>query len=151
MSGNVIFRGPVTVEPLTVERTIVGTPLPGTIVHSDSASTTVHFTTATTTQMGSMLYVLSNRREIGQDILTAYEAGALGIGCIPRPGEVYQARMAGATYAANAPLTLGVSGRLTNTLAAGDKVIAIYVDTPGAKSAGDLADVQIVAGRTVPA
>lgn len=151
MSKNVIFAGPILagVEPITHEKPVVGTPLPGTIVHSDSSNGTVHFTTANTTQMGSLLSVMSNRRELGQDVTTAWTAGDLGVAYIPRPGEIYNVRVAAATYAANAPLTLsGTSGRLTSTLATGDLTLATFADTPGAYSAGDLAAVRFIAGKT---
>lgn len=148
MAKNVIYRGPIAQEPQTIERVVDGTPLPGTLVHSEA---TTHFVTMSTTQMSSVASVMSNRREVGQDVATAWVAGELGLAYIPKPGETYQVRMAAATYTANQPLTVTASGRLTNVLAVGDKIFAAFVDTPGAYSAGDLADVQFFAGRTVPA
>jgi len=148
--ANSIFRGPITSEIQTVENPVVGTPLPGTIVHSDATDSTKHFTSVTTTQMGSLTSVLLNRTEIGQDTITAYVEGELGLAAIPAPGQTFQVRMAAATYTANQPLTITASGRLTNVLTSGDKIFAVFKGTPGAVSAGDLADVQFIVGRTVP-
>ena len=146
MAGNVIYRGPVTSgwQPRTVsDKTVAGAYLPGTFVE-EAASTLVQLTTA----LGKLPMILSNLEFKDQDIDTAYTSGDTGLAYHLEPGQVYQARLAAATYAKDAPLTIGASGRLT-AATAGTVVVAFFSDTPGAYSAGDLADVVIAANTYV--
>lgn len=139
MTGNVIYRGPIQNEPETVsDKTVAGAYLPGIMV-TESATA---FTVATAADIEKDLLILSNRRFYGQDLATVYASGDTGVAYRPRPGEVYQARLAAATYAKGDKLTIGASGYLTKTSTA-ERVIAFFDDTPGAFSAGDLADVRI--------
>lgn len=139
MSGNVIYRGPIKDEPETVsDKTVAGAYLPGVMV-TESATA---FTVATASDKEADLLILSNRRFYGQDVATAYASGDTGVAYRPRPGEVYQVRLAAATYAKGDALTAGASGYLTKA-ASGDRVLAYFEDEPGAVSAGDLADVRI--------
>lgn len=146
MAGNVIYRGPVTSgwQPRTVsDKTVAGAYLPGTFVE-EAASTLVQLTTA----VAKLPMILSNMEFKDQDIDTAYASGDTGIAYHLEPGQIYQARLAAATYAKDAPLTIGASGRLT-AATAGTVVVAFFSDTPGAYSAGDLADVIIAANTYV--
>ena len=145
MAGNVIYRGPVTSgwQPRTVsDKTVAGAYLPGTFVE-EAASTLVQLTTA----LAKLPMILGNMDFKDQDIATAYASGDTGIAYHLEPGQVYQARLAAATYAKDAPLTIGAAGRLT----AATPVVAFFSDVPGAYSAGDLADVVIANTYTVPA
>jgi hypothetical protein len=138
LSGNVIYRGPVKDEPETLNLPVAGAYLPGIMVTEDGSNLTV----ATAADIEGELLVLSNRRFYGQDLATAYASGDTGVAYRPRPGEIYQARLAAATYAKGDKLTIGASGYLTKT-STSERVLAFFDDTPGAFSAGDLADVRI--------
>lgn len=138
MAGNVIFRGPNTREPETLNLPVAGAYLPGILVTEDGAELTV----ATAADIEGELLILSNMRFKDQDVATAYTSGDTGIAYRPQPGEVYQARLANATYAKGDTLTIGASGYLTKT-GLSERVVAVFDDTPGAFSAGALADVRI--------
>jgi len=148
MASNVIYRGPIAKEPQTIaNRTVAGAYLSGILV-TDSGTV---LTVAVAADMGKKVYVLSNRRFMEQDVATAYDSGDTGVAYEPLPGEVYQVRLAAATYAKGEPLTLTANGYLTNTIVTGDVVYAYFSDTAGAYSAGDLADVVIASPtRTEP-
>lgn len=148
MAGNVIYRGPVTTgwQPRTVtNKPVAGAYLPGTFVE-ETATTLAQITTA----LGKLPMILGNLDFKDQDVATAYTSGDTGLAYHLEPGQVYQARVAAATYAKDAPLTIGAAGRLTAATAA-TPVVAFFSDTPGAKSAGDLVDVIIANSYTVPA
>jgi len=148
MAGNVIYRGPVTSgwQPRTVsDKTVAGAYLPGTFVE-EAADTLVQLTTA----LAKLPMILGNMDFKDQDIATAYTSGDTGVAYHLEPGQVYQARLAAATYAKDAPLTIGDAGRLTAATAA-TPVVAFFSDAPDAYSAGDLADVVIANTYTVPA
>lgn len=139
MAGNVIYRGPIQSEPQTVsDKTVAGAYLPGILVTESATEMTV----ATATDIEADLLVLSNRRFYDQGVTTAYAAGETGVAYRPQPGEVYQVRLAAATYAKGDKLTVGASGYLTKT-GLSERVVATFDDTPGALTAGALADVRI--------
>lgn len=148
MAGNVIYRGPVTSgwQPRTVtDKPVAGAYLPGTFVE-ETATQLVQLTTA----LAKLPMILGNMDFKDQDVATAYTSGDSGVAYHLEPGQIYQARVAAATYTLNQPLTIGASGRLTAATAA-TPVVAFFSDTPGAKSAGDLVDVIIANTYTVPA
>jgi hypothetical protein len=147
MAGNRIYRGPVTSgwQPRTISKPVAGAYLPGTFVE-ETATQLAQITTA----LAKLPMLLSNLEFKDQDVNTAYASGDTGIAYHLEPGMVVQARVAAATYAKDAPLTIGASGRLTAATAA-TPVVAFFSDTPGAKSAGDLVDVVIANTYTVPA
>ena len=137
--ANVIYRGPIKDEPETVsDKTVAGAYLPGILVTESASALTI----ATGADIEKDLLILSNRRFYDQDVATAYASGDTGVAYRPRPGEMYQVRLAGATYAKGAPLTVGASGYLEAT-ATGERVIAFFEGAPGAVTAGALADVRI--------
>ena len=139
MSGNVIYRGPIKDEPETVsDKKVAGAYLPG-ILCTESAT---QLTVAAAADIEKDLVILSNRRFYDQDIATAYASGDTAVAYRPRPGEIYQVRVAATTYAKGDPLTVGASGYLEDA-STSERVIAFFEDTPGAYSAGDLADVRI--------
>jgi len=147
MAGNVIYRGPVTSgwQPRTSNKPVAGAYLPGTFVE-ETASGLTQLTTA----LAKLPMILGNLDFKDQGINTAYASGDTGIAYHLEPGQIYQARVAAATYAKDAPLTIGASGRLTAATAA-TPVVAFFSDVPGSKSAGDLVDVIIANSYTVPA
>lgn len=147
MAGNVIYRGPIKDEPETVSnKTVAGAYKPGVLVTESASALTV----ATASDMQEQLLVLSNQRYKDQDVETAYTSGDTGVAYRPRPGEIYQVRMANATYALGAPLTIGANGYLT---AVGDEevIYAFYEGTVGAVTAGTLEDVRWANMTTTPA
>lgn len=136
--ANRIFRHPVGEQPETVNLPVAGAYLPGVMVTASASALTI----ATAADMEEELLVLSNVEFKDQDLATAYTSGDTGVAYRVRPGQVYQARMAAATYALEAPLTIGASGRLT-AATAGAVVYAYFTGTAGALSNDDLADVRI--------
>lgn len=137
--ANVIYRGPIKDEPETVsDKTVAGAYLPGILVTESATALTV----ATGSNIEDDLCILSNRRFFGQDVATAYASGDTGVAYRPRPGEVYQVRLAGATYAKGDGLTVGASGYL-EAAASGERVLAFFEGTAGAVTAGTLNDVRI--------
>ena len=145
MAGNTIFRGPITHQPISVSKPVAGAYLPGTFVE-ETATELVQITTS----LGKLPLILSNLDFKDQTVTDAYADEDTGIAFKIVPGMIVQARMADATYALNAPLKIAASGRLA-AATAGDIVIAFFSDTPGAYSAGALADVTIANSYNVPA
>lgn len=142
MAGNTIFRGPYSVTPEAFNREVSGAYLPGTFVE-DTGSALTQLTTA----VAKRPLILGNADYAGQDVATAYASGDTGVAYTLVPGMKFSVAMAAATYAANAPLTIGASGRLT-AATAGSVVVAWFNDTPGAYTAGQLADVIIANSYT---
>lgn len=138
--SNVIYRGPTSRQPATVNLPVAGAYLPGIFVTSDDAELT-----QATTAIEKQLFLLSNSRFLEQDIATAYAADDSAVAYEVLPGEKYQARMAAATYAVGDPLTVDSDGRLAAAGAA-SVVVAYFRGTAGAHSAGDFADVDIANG-----
>ncbi len=137
--ANVIYRGPIKDEPETVsDKKVAGAYLPGILVTESATQLTV----ATGSNIEDDLLILSNRAFSGQDVATAYASGDTGVAYRPRPGEIYQVRLAGATYAKGDTLTVGASGYLEAT-STSERVVAFFEGTAGAITAGALADVRI--------
>lgn len=145
MSGNVIFRGPIDRQPVTVNKPVTGALLPGTFVENTGSALA-----QITTGLAKRPLILANVDFKDQDIATAYVSGDTGVALELEPGMRIQARVAAATYAVGAPLTIAASGRLA-AATAGTLVVAWFDDTAGAKSAGDLVDVIIANSYIVPA
>ena len=140
---NRIYRGPQDRQPKTVSsKTVAGAYLPGTFV-TEGAST---LTQATAFAPG--LRLLGNRDFYSDGaltatdpLLTAYASGDTGVAFKIEPGQEYQAAMAAATYTYMQELTVGASGRLA--AASTGNVVVAFAKAAGAKSAGDLMDVEI--------
>lgn len=141
MAGNVIYRGPIKDEPETANQLVAGAYLPGVLCTTDGTTLTI----AGAADIEANLLLLSNRRFYDQDVATAYASGDTAVAYRPRPGEVYQVRVAATTYAKGDPLTVGASGYMEDA-ATGERVLAFFEDTGAAYSAGDLADVRIANG-----
>jgi len=146
MAGNNIFRGPLTRSPRSVSKPVAGAYLPGCFVE-ETATELVQIATS----LAKLPMILSNIDFKDQTVATAYADEDTGIAYHIEPGDVYQARMANATYALNAPLKIAANGRLAAATTAGDIVIAFFSDTPGAFAADALADVTIANSYNVPA
>lgn len=144
MATNRIYCGPLHNEPQTVNLPVASTYTPGTLVTASTTALTV------TTSAEVDLHVLANRDFYDQDVATAYASGDTGVAYKTRPGDLMQVRMAAATYAYNQALTVGASGRLEDA-GSDDIVVAIFKDTAGAYSAGDLAKVEFVSKYTATA
>lgn len=137
MAGNAIFRGPIERQARTINKPVTGDLLPGTFVE-ETATNLVQLTTA----IAKKPLILTNLDFKNQDLNAAYVSGDTGVAYEPMPNDVFQCRLAAATYTKNQPLTIGASGRLTAATAA-TIVVAWFDDTPGAYAAGALADVVI--------
>ena len=135
--ANVIFRGPTEKQARTVSVPLAGAYLPGVFVEENGTVMTV-----LTTAVGKNPLLLTNRDFYGQGVEDAYASGDTGIAYILEDGFQMQARVAAATYAANAPLTIGASGYLV-AATAGTNVVAHFKGIPGAFTAGQLTDVTI--------
>jgi len=144
MSGNTIYRGPIDKQPRTIQKEVAGAYAVGTFVE-ETATTLAQITTA----LAKRPLLLGNADYAGQTIATAYTSGDTGVAYEIEPGQAYQAAMAAATYAKGDPLTIAASGRLAAATAA-TVVVAFFDGTPGAVTAGDLADVIIANFYTVP-
>lgn len=142
--SNVIYRGPQTRQPKTVNLPVTGALLPGTMVEA-TATNLAQITTA----LAKMPLVLGAVDFKDQTVTDAYTSGDTGVAFIPMPGDVYQCAVAAATYAKGAPLTIAASGRLA-AASAGTVVVAFFDGVPGAKSAGALVDVVWANAYTVP-
>jgi len=144
MAANRIYRGPAERDPETVsDKTVAGGYLPGSWV-TEGATTLTQATTA----KAAMLRILANRDfySIGQfdtndPLLVAYANGDSAVAYKPEPAQIYQCPVAAATYAWGTELTVAASGRLA-AAATGDMVVA-FSRFVGARSAGDLIDVEI--------
>jgi len=139
MAGNAIYRGPngSCVQPRTVNKPVAGAYLPGTFVE-ETATQLSQITTATDKRP----MILGTLDFKDQDTATAYTSGDTGVAFQLEQGQVYSCAMAAATYTYNQPLTIGAAGRLT-AATTGNVIVAFFKDTPGAFSAGALADVEI--------
>ena len=136
--ANVIYRGPIKDQAETVNKAVAGTYLPGVLVVESATALTI----AGATDTEKDLLVLSNADYAGQDVATAYLSGDTGVAYRTRPGEIYQVRLAAATYAYNAPLMAGATGYLT-AATTGKRIVGYFQGTAGAVSAGVLTDVRI--------
>ena len=118
--ANVIYRGPIKDEPKPFRQDGCGRVPSG---HSRNRKRNC-LTVATGSNIEDDLCILSTADFSGQDVATALRpAGDTGVAYRPRPGEVYQVRLAGATYAKGDGLTVGASGYL-ETAASGERVLA---------------------------
>lgn len=145
MAGNVIFRGPIERQPRTITKPVSGTLVPGTVVEETATALA-----AITTPVGKRPLILSFNDYSGQDAVTAYVDGATGIAIEPSPNDVFQCRMAAATYTFMQPLTIAASGRLAPA-AATNIVVAWFADATFVTAAGALRDVIWANFYTTPA
>lgn len=139
------YLAPADRTPHTVsDKTVAGAYLPCTFV-TEGAST---LTQATSPE--GYLRLLLNRDFFSPSadyftstnpLLTAYANGDTGIAAVLEPGQRYLVAVAAATYTFGQELTVGASGRAT-AAATTNRVVA-FAREAGAKSAGDLIEVEI--------
>ena len=138
--ANRIFRG--SAEKTVSSKTVAGAYLPGTFV-TEGASTLTQATAP-----AGLLRVLANRDwystgqlDANDPLLTAYASGDTADAYAIEPGYVFQVAAAAGTYTFGQELTIGAGGRVT--AAASTNLVIGFARTAGAKSAGDLIDVEI--------
>lgn len=138
--ANRIFRG--SAEKTVSSKTVAGAYLPGTFV-TEGASTLTQATAP-----AGLLRVLANRdwystgeMTATDPLLTAYASGDTADAYAIEPTDIFQIAAAAATYTYGQELTIGAGGRVT--AAASTNLVIGFARTAGAKSAGDLIDVEI--------
>jgi hypothetical protein len=136
--SNVIYRGPITRQPITETRQVAAAGmLPGTLVAVDPAG---RFVAA---GEGQRTLVLGNRDFGGQGLDEPYVADDTAIAFVADPNSQFQARFAAGSYTPEQPLVVA-AGRLTGA-GAGDVPFAFFGGVAGALAADALADVTIAA------
>lgn len=141
------YRGPVDRTPQTnSDKTVNGALLPCTFVTEDGTQ----FTQATSPVPAGALRLLLNRDFYSPSadaftttnpLQTAYASGDTGVAAVLEPGQRYLVAVAAATYAVGQELTIAAAGRAA--AAASTNVVRAYSREAGAKSAGDLMEVEI--------
>ena len=138
-----IYRGPADRQPKTVsDKTVAGAYLPATFV-TEGASTLTQATAfaANLRLLGNRDFYSEGQFTATDPLLTAYASGDTGVAYVLEPGQQYQAAVAAATYTWGQELTVAASGRLA--AASTGNVVVAYSRSAGAKSAGDLIDIEI--------
>lgn len=137
------YRGPNDRQPKTVsDKTVGAALLPCTFV-TESATAF-----AAATAFGPNIRLLLDRDFYSTDyfdstnpLLTAYASGDTGVAAVLEPGQTYQVAMAAATYSWGQEVVIAAAGRAAG--AASDGVVVGFTRFSGAKSAGDLGDIEI--------
>jgi hypothetical protein len=150
MAGNRIYRGPADRQPKTVsDKTVAGAYLPGTFVTEGATALTQ------ATGFAPGLRLLSDRDYYSTDFMTSgdpmkapYASGDSGVAYLIEPIQQYQAAVAAATYTFMQELAVGAAGRLQAAVT-GNVVVAFALQA-GARSAGDLIDIEIANHYTKP-
>jgi hypothetical protein len=143
MAANRVYRGPADRQPETVsDKTVAGAYLPCTFV-TEGATTLTQ-----ATAFAAFLRLLANRDyystgqfDANDPLKVAYASGDSGVAYKLEPGQTYQAAVAAATYAWGTELTVGAAGRVLAATAG--QVVVAFSRAVGAKSAGDLIDIEI--------
>ncbi|WJM80429.1 hypothetical protein [Pectobacterium brasiliense] len=136
--ANVIYRGPVEREPETINMPIGFAGTPGIAVKK----LTVAATPAADAK--GRIFILGNRRFIGQDINTAYAANETAVLYRTEPEQEYYVQLAAAAYTIGQELTVGAAG-VFKAAAAGDVVIATFDEKANRTLAAQgFADVVII-------
>jgi hypothetical protein len=117
--ANVIYRGPVEREPETINIPIATALIPGVAMKKLSAKATV------ATDAKGRVFVLGNRRFIGQDINTAYAVNETAVLYRTEPEQEYYVQLAAAAYTIGQELTVGAAG-VFKAAVTGDVVIATF-------------------------
>lgn len=139
------YRGPVNREIVTVsDKTVTGALLPCTFVTEGASA----FTQATA--FGPNLRLLLNRDfyapsadffNATNPLQSAYVSGETGVAAVLEPGQRYLVAVAAATYSFGQEITVAAAGRGAG--AASTNVVVGFAREAGAKSAGDLIEVEI--------
>lgn len=136
------YRGPNDRQYKTISGKTVGAALlPCTFV-TESATAF-----AAATAFGPNVRLLLDRDFYSTDyfdtsdpLLTAYASGDTGVAAVIEPGQTYQVALAAATYTWGQEVTIAAAGRAAG--AASTNVVVGFTRFAGAKSAGDLGDVE---------
>ena len=139
-----VYVGPSDRKPHTIsDKTVAAALLPCTFV-TESATQFAQATAPGTTFMR----LLANRDfySLGQfdandPLKTAYASGDNGVAYVLEPGQRYLVAVAAATYTFGQELTVAAAGRAA-AAASTNRVIAFSREA-GAKSAGDLMEIEI--------
>jgi hypothetical protein len=139
------YRGPANREFVTVsDKTVTGALLPCTFVTEGASAF------AQATAFGPNLRLLINRDFYAPtaDFLNAtnplqspYVSGETGVAAVLEPGQRYLVAVAAATYTFGQEVTVAAAGRAAG--AASTNVVVGFVREAGARSAGDLVEVEI--------
>lgn len=137
--ANVIWRGPVHLaQPNTKTGKTAASILPGTVV-------TVKAGVIAVAKSGKDdIYILSNRAYIGETLDVAIPSGDTAEAFKIADQYEFNVRMAEATYAQGAQLSVNATGQFKAAVS-GDVVVAVFDEEASrAVSAGGLADVRII-------
>lgn len=139
------YRGPAQRQPILISsKTVAGAYLPCTFVTESATALTA------ATAFGPNVRLLLDRdfyASVAQQftstdpLLTAYASGDTGIAAVLEPGQTYQVAMAAATYTWGQEVIVAAAGRAAG--AASTNVVIGFTRFAGAKSAGDLGDIEI--------
>lgn len=141
--GSRAFLGPNDRQYKTVsDKTVAAGLLPCTFV-TESAT---QFAAATA--FGPNIRLLIDRDYYSTDfydstnpLLTAYTSGDTGVAAVLEPGHKWQVAMAAATYTWGQEVVVAAAGRAAGAASAG--VVIGFTRFAGAKSAGDLGEIEL--------
>lgn len=139
------YCGPVNREFVTIsDKTVTGALLPCTFVTEGASAF------AQATAFGPNLRLLLNRDfyaptadyfNATNPLQSAYVSGETGVAAVLEPGQRYLIAAAAATYTFGQEITVAAAGRGAG--AASTNVVVAFAREAGAKSAGDLLEVEI--------
>lgn len=146
------YRGPADRQYKTVsDKTVAGAYLPCTFVTEGASALTA------ATAFAPMLRLLIDRDYFGTSaqaftatdpLLTAYASGDSGIAAVMEPGQTWQVAMAAATYTFGQEVVVAAAGRAAGAASAG--IVVGFCKFAGAKSAGDLGDIELCSPYVKP-
>jgi hypothetical protein len=142
--ANVIYRGPVSREPETINLPVAGAYKPGLFVTSDGSELT-----QATTGTGRLL-LLGNLRAIGQGPDEAYVSGETGVAYRIEGEQEYTAQFTAGTYNHGARLTVDSNSRMA-AATTGAVVVAFYDGPTATFVNGDRGDIVIATNSHVSA
>lgn len=138
------YRGPNDRQPKTISsKTVAGAYLPCTFVTESATALTA------ATAFGPNLRLLIDRDFYASSaqaltstdpLLTAYASGDTGVAAVIEPGQTYQVALAAATYTWGQEVVVAAAGRAAGAASSG--VVVGFTRFAGAKSAGDLGDIE---------
>lgn len=141
--GSRAFLGPNDRQYKTVsDKTVAGAYLPCTFVTESATALTA------ATAFGPNLRLLIDRDYYSTDfydstnpLLTAYASGDSGVAAVLEPSHKWMVALAAATYTWGQEVTVAAAGRAAG--AASTNVVIGFTRFAGAKSAGDLGEVEL--------
>lgn len=137
--ANVIYRGPAEREPETINIPVVGAYACGIAVKRNASNQAEVAANPT-----GRVFILGNRRFLGQAITTPYQALETGVQYRVEVDQEYYVQLAAAAYTVGQEITVGAGG-VFKAAAAGDIVVAVFDEkTNRTLSAQGFGDVVIV-------